>query len=45
MNDSILAIEQVEKSYGGLRAVAGASFTVKRGSLTALIGPNGSSPP
>jgi len=41
MNDSILAIEQVEKSYGGLRAVAGASFTVKRGSLTALIGPNG----
>ena len=41
MSDSILAIEQVEKSYGGLQAVAGASFTVKRGSLTALIGPNG----
>jgi neutral amino acid transport system ATP-binding protein len=38
---AILAIEQVEKSFGGLRAVAGASFTVKRGSLTALIGPNG----
>jgi neutral amino acid transport system ATP-binding protein len=41
MSDAILAIEQVEKSYGGLRAVAGASFTVKRGSITALIGPNG----
>ena len=41
MSEPILAIEQVEKSYGGLRAVAGASFTVKRGSLTALIGPNG----
>jgi len=41
MSDPILAIEQVEKSYGGLRAVAGASFTVSRGSITALIGPNG----
>jgi neutral amino acid transport system ATP-binding protein len=41
MSEAILAIEQVEKSYGGLRAVAGASFTVKRGSITALIGPNG----
>jgi neutral amino acid transport system ATP-binding protein len=41
MSEPILAIEQVEKSYGGLKAVAGASFTVRRGSLTALIGPNG----
>jgi neutral amino acid transport system ATP-binding protein len=41
MSEAILAIEQLEKSYGGIRAVAGASFTVKRGSLTALIGPNG----
>jgi ABC-type branched-subunit amino acid transport system ATPase component len=39
--DPILSIEGLEKSYGGLRAVAGASFTVRRGSLTALIGPNG----
>jgi branched-chain amino acid transport system ATP-binding protein len=37
----ILVIEGLEKSYGGLRAVAGASFAVDRGSLTALIGPNG----
>ncbi len=29
------------RSYGGLRAVAHASFTVADGSVTALIGPNG----
>lgn len=39
--EPILAIEGLEKSYGGLRAVAGASFAVYPGSLTALIGPNG----
>src|SRR6516162_4933243 len=39
--DAILAIDGLHKSYGGLRAVAGASFSVRRGSLTALIGPNG----
>jgi ABC-type branched-subunit amino acid transport system ATPase component len=37
----ILSIAGVEKNYGGLRAVADASFSVERGSLTALIGPNG----
>ncbi len=37
----ILAIEGLYKHFGGLRAVAGASFSVHRGSLTALIGPNG----
>jgi neutral amino acid transport system ATP-binding protein len=41
VGESILAIEGLEKSYGGLHAVAGASFTVGRGSITALIGPNG----
>ena len=39
--EHILAIEGLEKSYGGLHAVAGASFSVGRGSITALIGPNG----
>ena len=29
------------KSFGGLRAVDGASFDVAEGSITALIGPNG----
>ncbi len=37
----ILEVEAVHKSFGGLRAVAGASFTIARGSITALIGPNG----
>jgi len=39
--DPILAIDDLDKRFGGLRAVAGASFSVRRGSLTALIGPNG----
>jgi len=39
--DPILVIEGLQKSFGGLRAVAGAGLSVRRGSLTALIGPNG----
>jgi branched-chain amino acid transport system ATP-binding protein len=39
--EPILAIEGLAKHFGGLRAVEGASFSVRRGSLTALIGPNG----
>ena len=39
--DAILTIGGLDKHFGGLRAVAGASFSVRRGSLTALIGPNG----
>jgi neutral amino acid transport system ATP-binding protein len=37
----ILEVADVVKTYGGLRAVDGATFTVARGSITALIGPNG----
>lgn len=36
-----LQIEHVSKVFGGLRAVDDISFTLERGSLTALIGPNG----
>src|SRR4029077_14251778 len=39
--DAILAVDGLDKHFGGLRAVAGGSFSVRRGSLTALIGPNG----
>jgi branched-chain amino acid transport system ATP-binding protein len=39
--DPILVVAGLHKSFGGLRAVAGASFAVARGSITALIGPNG----
>lgn len=36
-----LQVESVEKHFGGITAVDGASFAVERGSLTGLIGPNG----
>ena len=32
----------LERRFGGVRAVDGASFAVREGSITALIGPNGS---
>jgi ABC-type branched-subunit amino acid transport system ATPase component/ABC-type branched-subunit amino acid transport system permease subunit len=38
----LLEVEGLEKRFGGLRAVDGASFIVPEGSITALIGPNGS---
>lgn len=37
----LLRVEDLHRSFGGLRAVDGASFTVPSGSITALIGPNG----
>jgi ABC-type branched-subunit amino acid transport system ATPase component len=39
---SRVAVESVVKSFGGLRAVAGVSFTLGDGELVGLIGPNGS---
>jgi len=41
MTEAALDISGLEKSFGGLRAVSGVSFTVPHGSLTAVIGPNG----
>jgi ABC-type branched-subunit amino acid transport system ATPase component/ABC-type branched-subunit amino acid transport system permease subunit len=38
----LLEVKGLEKRFGGLRAVDGASFVVPEGSITALIGPNGS---
>ncbi len=40
-DDVLLSVEGLQKHFGGLMAVAGASFTVQRGSITGLIGPNG----
>jgi len=37
----ILALENVSKRFGGLRVVDDLSFSVPRGTCTALIGPNG----
>jgi neutral amino acid transport system ATP-binding protein len=39
--EPIFAVRDLVKSFGGLRAVDGATFEVDRGSITALIGPNG----
>lgn len=41
MSGDILSVEAVSRTFGGVRAVASASFTVRAGSVTALIGPNG----
>ena len=39
--DAMLEVDGVRKTFGGIQAVRGASFSVKRGSITSLIGPNG----
>jgi branched-chain amino acid transport system ATP-binding protein len=38
---TILSVEDIAKSFGGIRAVRGVSFAVKDRTLHALIGPNG----
>ena len=38
---AILEVEEVWKHFGGIQAVREASFSVPKGSITALIGPNG----
>jgi ABC-type branched-subunit amino acid transport system ATPase component/ABC-type branched-subunit amino acid transport system permease subunit len=39
---TMLEVKGLEKRFGGVRAVDGASLAVPEGSITALIGPNGS---
>jgi branched-chain amino acid transport system permease protein len=38
----VLRVSDLSKSFGGVRAVAGVDLAVPRGSITGLIGPNGS---
>ena len=40
--EPILRAEGLERSFGGIRAVAGVSLEIPRGCLYAVIGPNGS---
>ncbi|MBV9137420.1 MAG: branched-chain amino acid ABC transporter ATP-binding protein/permease [Hyphomicrobiales bacterium] len=40
--ESALEVEGLSKHFGGLKAVDSVSFSVRRGSVHALIGPNGS---
>lgn len=41
-SSSLLQVKDVSKAFGGLQAVNGCSFEVRQGSITGLIGPNGS---
>ena len=41
MDGVVLEVDDVHKRFGGLRAIAGASFAVEAGQLLGLIGPNG----
>ncbi len=41
MSASLLSLQGVSRSFGGLKAVQNVSLEVPAGSLTALIGPNG----
>lgn len=41
MKEIVLNVHNVWKSFGGVHAVAGCTFAVHRGGVTALIGPNG----
>ncbi len=38
---SVLAVRDLQKSFGGVQAVGGVSFDVEAGELLAMIGPNG----
>ena len=38
---ALLSVDGLTKSYGGVHAVRGVSFALKRGEILALIGPNG----
>jgi len=38
----ILAVRDLDKSFGGLRVLSGVTFDVPAGSITGLVGPNGS---
>jgi branched-chain amino acid transport system ATP-binding protein len=42
MTEPILRADGLERSFGGIRAVAGVSLEIPRGGLYAVIGPNGS---
>ena len=41
MNSNFLEVKNLDKAFGGLKAINGAHFTVRRDEILGLIGPNG----
>ena len=41
MEENVIEVNSLEKSYGSLKAVAGISFEVRPGEVFSLLGPNG----
>lgn len=41
VRDDILSVDSLHRTFGGVRAVDGATFACARGAITGLIGPNG----
>lgn len=41
-SEVILSVKDIKRHFGGVKAVDGLSFSVKRGHIYAIIGPNGS---
>jgi ABC-type branched-subunit amino acid transport system ATPase component/branched-subunit amino acid ABC-type transport system permease component len=41
VTDPVLTVRDLRKNFGGLAAVSGVSFDVRRGEIVGLIGPNG----
>ncbi len=41
IGSTILRVENLQKSYGGVKAVDGISFEVKKGEIFGILGPNG----
>jgi branched-chain amino acid transport system permease protein len=39
--ETLLDVRNIERRFGGVRAVGGVSFTVKSGEILSIIGPNG----
>jgi ABC-2 type transport system ATP-binding protein len=41
MNDDAIVVEDLEKSYGSVRALCGVNFAARTGTVLGLLGPNG----
>jgi ABC-2 type transport system ATP-binding protein len=42
LEENVLEIENLSKSYGKVKAVSGLSLTISKGQVFGLLGPNGS---